>query len=591
MRSQTPISVLAGGCAGVALAVVGVSLALALGIVPRPSLPVPVVGMGAGVGAAWAATRTLESGPFRLGASLPPAGVIALVVISGGGLGAVRISLMVGGGIAAMVGPGILRPLARPFPRQAIAAGFILIAVVLVQTVIGGGAFGHDESAYLVKAGAWVHGLPTTGWGLHRGIGQSVLAAAILPFTRAEEAYRLVAVVLALGTAGAVAWLGRTVHSNRVGIAAAAAFVAAPTFLRRGAEFLTDLPSTGILLVATILLWRWLRARRPRRSTLMWAAALAALAVYVRYQSVLTLGLLVVATVLGFWPRLREEKAAVVAAAGVAVALLVPHFVFALSATGSPWGIILETGAAGGRAYVGQGLVDYVADFPDLLAGTLGAVAIVAGVGWIGVRVVHAITQRDFADPARLAIFLGFPALGQIVALGLISHGDPRFVFYPVALLITAGAIAADEVRRRIPASLYRAGVGGFVVACIAFVGINGDRVDRNAEARGGTLQVMVEAARTVRVASLGAECGVLTGSLPQVTWYSGCPSAGFRRAEPLLAPEVGPNPYIILFDNGVRQPSGDLLAAYLAQTDGDPIVIESTGGLGDARLYLVGDG
>ncbi len=587
MNRQALVSFVAGGATAITASVVGLCLALVFGVVPRPSLLVPLGAVAAAAIGGWAAQRRLDTGPFRIGAAFVLVGAVGLLVT--GGDGALRIALLAGGALATAGGAQILAPLGRPLPPWTPMAGLALVAVVLVRVVVGGGAFGHDESAYLVKAGSWVHDLPGTGWGLHRGIGQSVLAAVILPFTRAEEAYRLVAVVMGLGTVVAVGWLGRTVRSNRVGLVAAAVFAIAPTFLRRSAEFLTDIPSTGLLVVATILLWRWLTARDPRQSTLVWAAAVGAVAVYVRYQSVLSLGLLVVAAVIGYWDRVRSERRAVGVAAGVGLALLLPHFVFAISRTGSPMGIIFQTGEAGGREYLGEGLIDYLSEIHDLLAGPLGGVAIVVGIGWIGFRLARAAARRDFDEPARLAVFLGIPALGQILALGLISHGDPRFVFYPVALLITAAALAADDVRRRIPMSLYRAVVAGLVVASVASLGINGDRANRNADARGATFEVLVEAARTVRVGSVGEPCGALTGYLPQMTWYSGCPTARFEEQEPLLAPEVGPRPYLVFFEDGVRQPTGAVLDAYLALAAGEPILVESAGGsLGDARLYRV---
>src|SRR5690606_34550214 len=159
------------------------------------------------------------------------------------------------------------------------------------RIVVGSGQLGHDEAAYALKARAWLYDTPHTGWSLHRGIGQSVLAAAVLPFSQSPLALRAVAVVFTLGTVVVLWLLGRDLRSSRVGLLAAAVFAVAPSFLRRGTEFLTDLPAAGLLFVVTWLLWRWLQDPKARNGHLYWAVGVGAVAYYIRYQSILALGL------------------------------------------------------------------------------------------------------------------------------------------------------------------------------------------------------------------------------------------------------------------------------------------------------------
>lgn len=581
MSRSTIHSFLMGAAAVGAATVIVVMAGAAVGVWPRPHLLVAPAGVLAAAVAVFLARRDLTHVPVRVGAVAGGLAVIGSELVVGtAGFGVVQIVAGVSTVVVAAGGPGVLRPLSRPVPGSLVWLGLLGLVFVLMRIVVEGGALGHDEAAYAVKARAWVDGTPDTGWSLHRGIGQSVLAAAILPFSQSAEALRLVSVVLSVGTVVAVWGLGRTMRSNRAGLVAAGVFAVAPSFLRRGAEFLSDVPSTGLLIVVAILVWRWVSSEPARHAYLYWAVAAGAAAFYIRYQSILTLALLAIAVVVVAWDRVGESRSAIGRAAGLGILLLLPHFIFAVGTAGAPWGIILTTAGAGGREYLGEGLVDYLRDFPDLLAGQLGAVAILTALVWSVRRLANGRDRRP-------VLFLMVPAVGQVLILGLVSHGEPRFVFFPVALTAVAAGIAFDDLRRLVPADVYRAVAVGLVVAMIGSLGLHGDRADRNAEARAETIEALVEAARTVRAQADGP-CGIVTGSLPQMTWLSGCATAGFdlRNPEVRLDPDL--DRFLVLSDRGPRQPEGDLRQSYLALTEGAPTVVESDGAFGDVAVFRV---
>ena len=439
MRRHVAFSVLGGALAAVALGGSVWVVLGATGIRPAPSIKVSLAVVAAMAATAWVAHRLIDPISFRAGGL--GAGVLAIAAemfTTNPGIG---VAQWMGTGAAVVVafaGPRLIAPLTHPLPKWLIGLGLLIVVVGLVRAVIGGGGFGHDESAYALKGRAWVQGTPQTGWEIHRGWVQSVIAAAVLPFTASELVMRLVSVALSTSTVVAVWWLGRTVRSNRVGLAAAAVFATGPSFLRRGAEFLTDLPSTGLLLVVTVLLWRWLTDRTPRGATLLWAVVVATVAFYWRYQAILSLGLLVLAAAVVFWQRVTEHRRAVLTAATVGLALLIPHVIYAIAETGRPWGILTWTGDVAGRAYLGEGLVDYLSDLPDQLAGQIGAVAILVAVVWLGWRLISALRRREFEATDRAALFLAIPALGQILGLGLSQarfpvphHGDDGLSMAP----------------------------------------------------------------------------------------------------------------------------------------------------------------
>lgn len=583
MSRSTLYSFVAGSAAVGAATAVVVMAGVAAGVWSRPHLFVLPAGVLAAAVAAFLAHRDLPPVSFRLGAIVAGAAALAAeVVVSRPGLGVLQIvTLVVAAGVA-VVGPPLVSPLTRRLPAWVVWLGLAALVLVLVRIVVEGGELGHDEAAYAVKARAWVAGTPDTGWGLHRGIGQSVLAAVVLPFSRSAAALRFLSVVLSVGTVVAVWGLGRSMRSNRVGLVAAGVFAVAPSFLRRGAEFLSDVPSTGLLVVVAILLWRWIDSAPVRHSHLYGAVVVAAAAFYIRYQSILSLALLAVATMLVAWPRVRDSLPIVGRAAGLGLVLLVPHFVFATATTGRPWGIIATTAEAGGRAFLGEGLVDYLRELPDLLAGQLGAGAIIAAVVWAG-------WMLGRGDDRRPALFLMVPALGQVAILGLLSHGEPRFVFFPVALAAVAAGLAAEQVGRGVPRELYRAGAGALVVALVASLGLHGERVDRNAEARAETVAALAGAARAV-VAESDGPCGIVTGSLPQMTWLSGCHTVAYDLRQPRVRLPDQVDGFLVLSEHGPRQPEGSLREGYLELTEGDPIVVEGEGGIGDVQVWEVAE-
>lgn len=589
MRRRS-VSLLAGGLtagigAGVLLIVAGVfGFRPAIGI--RNSLLL-VVAVGL---LATLYRGDLDRSTFRMGGAAAAVAAVAGELAGGSpGFGAAQWSLVAVGLGVAVSGPLSGR---RRWLRQLpwwwwCFAGLALVLFALVRVAAEGGTFGHDESAYALKGRALLSGTPDTGWVIHRGWVQSLLALAVLPFTSSEFVMRVVSAVLAVATVAAVWWLGKTVSSNRVGLGAAAVFATGPEVVRRGAEFLTDLPSTGLLLVITTLWWRWLHQEAPGDRRLYLSVALAALAFYWRYQVILSLALLALTAGWLFWARIRERRRAVIGAVGLGVVLLVPHFVQAVAETGNPIGILTFTGQVAGREYLGEGLVDYALAFPDQLAGQVGALLVVVAIGWLVALTVAALRARRLSAPSRAAYFLALPALGQLLILGVVSHGEPRFVFYPVALLLLVGAMALDDLLPRLGRHGVRAGVAALAVAVLAMFGLNAERADRNAEARAESNRVVVQAAKLVAREG-GADCGAVTGRQPAVTWISGCPTALFDGAGAVIPDYLGPAPHLILFETGPRQPTGDLLEEYLALTDGAPVVFESEGSFGDAAVYRV---
>ena len=178
-----------------------------------------------------------------------------------------------------------------------------------------------------------------------------------------------------------------------------------------------------------------------------------------------------------------------------------------------------------------------------------------------------------------------------VIPLGLLIHGEPRFVFFPVWLLIAVGAYAVfsavTKMDRRLQIVLV---VIGAIMWVPLFVETAG-RADRNAEARGLDFAVLVDASRIIEADAAGS-CGVLTTYLPQVTWYSTCWTGLFSPDTPDLGLDrlQGDRDFALLFENGKRQPTGEEEEAYLELGPVETIAAQ-TEGIGDATIVFINGG
>jgi hypothetical protein len=280
--------------------------------------------------------------------------------------------------------------------------------------------------------------------------------------------------------------------------------------------------------------------------------------------------LLLASTAVMFWPTVRSNARLVIASVGGLVALLIPHFINSTLDLGTPWARLLYTTTLSGREYLGEGLLDYLRWFPRELAGSLAAALMVVGlVGSVILVLLKGRAQTTDAKKllAKGLLFFTIPGVGHLVAIGIASHGEPRFVFFTVGLLCATGAaivaVALDEVLARSSpmvwfALLAFACVMATQIALLA-------RAESRARDRGQREDQLILVATDALRERAGPDCSVLTTYTPQITWYSGCASYHFSR------PPIGgrqqyltEDGWMLLFNPGKRQPQGELLDTYL---------------------------
>ncbi|HEU4729318.1 MAG TPA: glycosyltransferase family 39 protein [Kofleriaceae bacterium] len=380
--------------------------------------------------------------------------------------------------------------------RRLLVAALLAWAIVATINLVLGPPLGHDEAAFAVVArDDW----PV--W-LYRSRGVVALARLGIALGGADWQLRLASTIAGLGVVLGVYAVGRAVFDARTGAWAAAVIATAHPMLLRNAQLLGDLPATaGVLAGIAVLVAELDRPAGPRWRIVLAAPAFAA-AFYARYGTAPVIAIAVLAAA-ALWSRsIRARPLPVLAAAALFALLLVPHALHSLHWTGELLGVLRASAGQPRRAYLGEGLVTYLTANPFAYYGALVAPLMVAGL--VGLA-------RTFRR--RAPWFLGGVALGQLVALGLASHAQPRYLFIAVALLVVLGVEAAGALAR--PRTALALIGAAWLAAAIALVASN-LRIAR-------TRSAILAATAAITADRQARPCMILAGLAPQLTWYSRC--------------------------------------------------------------------
>lgn len=382
----------------------------------------------------------------------------------------------------------------------------VVWAGAMVLGLSAGAPLTHDEAAYAVRArdgaAVWTYrpvGMLGFGWvGLWLGGSDAAM--------RVASALSSGLVILAVAAVGNrfSAWTGAW---------AAAVVAGSHAFALRGFQLLTDVPSTTLVLAAVAIAIDELDGGRPPRYRLVLIAPLLVAAIYVRYGAIATVGVFVIAGLVVFRRAIAARPGPVIATAAVGVVLMVPLLVYSARVTGGVLGLFVTAGQVAGQP-LGSGLVRMLTVNPFIAYGVV--LAPVAVLGAIGI------------GAAGRSRFVAAIAIGQIVVLGAIGAGDPRFVFVALALLCVRGVDLVrralpdrlhDRLRDRLPRRLHR---WAAVAVALAAVGtLTAMRPVERQRAR--ALGEIVEAANAIRRDAAGRRCHVVAGAVPHLRWYTGC--------------------------------------------------------------------
>lgn len=501
-------------------------------------------------------------------------GITALALGIWSGFGALEVSGVIGAVVAIVILVGGFSWKTR-IPAGALAVvALVVIVANLVPLILDGGALNHDESAYALKARHWIEDTPETGWSIHRGVAMSGYGYLVFEAGGDEGGLRLLGLAAIVGLAVATWVLGHRIGGKWVGALSAIALLSSPVLLRRSTEYLSDVPSSALLVAAMILVWKQFGEREKPDYGLLWLLPFAWAAFYIRYQSVLSFALIAIAIAVLFWEKVKSGWRPIALTAVVGFVGLIPHFVFAASETESPLGVILFTADVAGRDFYGQGLVDYFLLMGWPLGAYVGPFAVVFFVWWL-VADWRSVTGRT------KCLFLMIPAAAQVLILGVLSHGEARFIFFPFALTLVGGVTGVTVLLGRWKPRAGHAASLGLVVLLIGSLAMSASYVRRAVENRSIGTEVIEAAAEEMRDISGGESCGVMTSYFPQVTYLSNCSTQFFRthlEAEEALSRVDGENRFLLVVEDGKNQPEGDDLAELIALTTGQPVVVRAGG-------------
>jgi len=305
---------------------------------------------------------------------------------------------------------------------------------------------------------------------------------------------------------------------------------------------------------------------------------------HVRYGALAGIGAVVLAAVIVYGPRAwLRDGVWLAGATGVGLAGLLPHLVWSQTVTGSPFGVIeAASDQVAGRMPTGSGLAWYAVAFPQRLAGDLGAVVILAGLAYAASVVARRRRDRWGAAAGRderWAVVLAVAAAVQVLALGLTTHGEARFVLFAVFALTVVGVHGLVVLPGR-----YGAAVLG-LVAVLAAVAVPGT----TAFERDVLATVGLSRAATVEVGAAISDrhpCVVVTRYRPQLGWYSGCDDISFATAARSLPTDVPV--HLVRFAGGTGQPNDAQVAAVVGSRPATTRTFPGGGDLGSAEVVTL---
>jgi 4-amino-4-deoxy-L-arabinose transferase-like glycosyltransferase len=385
-------------------------------------------------------------------------------------------------------------------------AGWIANALILLASRA---PLGHDETQYALAARDLLAG-DEPRW-FYASYGMNLLAAPGVLAGGGELALRLVPFVFGIGFVLACGWVALRAFGETTAAWTVLVVACSRPYTRLSTELLSDMPAAACLLAATALIVGELDRPEGPRWRLVLAAPLLSAALYVRYASCIPIAILcAVAAGLG-WRTIARRLAPVIATAAVFALLFVPHAVMATRELGSPFAILLASQAIPERTSAYDGLVTYITSNPFRLYGTLPALLFMAAL---------VAACRD-----RRVLLLTVIGCLDIVALGLASLGQARYILYGTALLTIAGT---EGVRRWVASRSPRtraALVAAALAACAIVGGFSIARSLKHRDARVAGTRAALEAAAAIRADAGGVPCHVEGVPYAQLEWYGGCSS------------------------------------------------------------------
>ncbi|KAA3637979.1 MAG: hypothetical protein DWP92_06925, partial [Armatimonadetes bacterium] len=435
---------------------------------------------------------------------------------------------------------------------------YVLLSVVLI---FQGSPLGHDEAAYSLRARHLVEGMePVFYWNAYRAPGLPFTLQLAWLLSPTEPYLRLIVAAFGVPLIGATAYIAHRMFGVRTAILSAFGLAMTPVILQSGSQVWPDVPGAALGMVA-VAVYVFALDRSTASRWMLAVPVVTFLATIVRFGAVVPVGIALIGITMWRWSTALASRTLV----GITAALtaFTGYLVlFVPAATGwaqigepiSPWSSIVRLAELNDLPWY-LAFENYIR-FSDLLIG--GTASLFLAVGMV-VAAVHAARGGDRSRDVWTALGI---AVATFVALSLLLHGEPRYLSPVLPWLWIVGAFGIATLARIPDRTL---AVSLAVVLCL-FVAVDSlRRADARNDLNAESFTRIKEAADNIDANTDNNACGVVSGYVPQVGWYSHCPTKGYDLSQVSIDSDYfGDGPvFLMLVEGGKRQPQGDLLADY----------------------------
>jgi hypothetical protein len=388
--------------------------------------------------------------------------------------------------------------------RLVLVAG---IAVWIANALLrwwSGAPLGHDEARYALDARDVLEGQPIRF--LYAGGGMTAIGIPGMLAGATEQMLRLVPALLGGGFLAAAWYVARVVCGAETAAWTIGVLAGSRTLATQSVELLSDLPSAACMLLAIAILVGELSRDAGPRWRLCAVAPLCVAAFHIRYGSCLSVAAIGSVFLVAAAREGRLRAWPVSTTILLAVALFVPHLLWAIEQTGSPTGILHLSAA--------------IPPPPDSVIGYLRRPIAMYGALVAPLMVVGLLAaRRDWRYTALLWI-----ALVQLVVLSVTTQAQARYVVLATVLLAILGVDAVVQLAKLAGARARRVLAAGSVIVLAASWMIAGvDGVRYRVWRTRGHARTLIAAAVIDADRDRAAPCEVVASDTTRLEWYSGC--------------------------------------------------------------------
>lgn len=398
----------------------------------------------------------------------------------------------------------------------------------ILWSIVGSQPIGHDEAVYLTKARSWIEGTPADEFEIYRPIGMAGFGWTFLHFGDSEKFVRLFGVIFGSVAILFIYLFFKRLFNLSIALAVTGIVITSPLFLKEAPLFQNDIPSSGFLIGVLWLIYIYYETV-GRSKSIYFVGPLAAVAFYVRYGVASAFGIIGVLSILILAPKFIKKVNnlnyfKLWSALIVSIFLFAPHFIQSFIVEKRLLGILSRSGKAAQRAYLGEGLADYIKWLPNEIGGW--ALGITAIIGIVATLVI--IFKKNLRENYISLLWIGSIGLLNFIATGLLVHAEARYVFFPMVLLSGTGIASLYYLARNWSKIFANSFTVIFLLSMI-YVGVNNYhevnsffRIKENDPSKVAYIKIS-EAIRNDSISKKGCAIWAITTNRPKISWYSKC--------------------------------------------------------------------